>query len=112
MCYRKRLGVVSFDGCANGFGTIQNFHHSELRFNDMLIDYRRDHSIDDIIKLPDVKERSVYFEHEAKFKEQIKRCSTMHGNLVVLDLRNEEIIYAGNRFMLYALFRKRLSQCT
>ena len=28
----------------------------------------------------------------------------MHGNLVVLDLRNEETIYAGNRFMIYALF--------
>ena len=27
----------------------------------------------------------------------------MHGNLVVLDLRDEEIIYAGNRFMIYAI---------
>ena len=28
----------------------------------------------------------------------------MHGNLVVLDLRNEETIFATNRFMVYALF--------
>ena len=28
----------------------------------------------------------------------------MHGNLVVLDLRNEEIIHPTNRFMIYALF--------
>lgn len=28
----------------------------------------------------------------------------MHGNLVVLDLRNEDTIYAGNRFVIYALF--------
>ena len=28
----------------------------------------------------------------------------MHRNLVVLDLRNEETIFAGNRFMIYALF--------
>ncbi|MDR2209460.1 MAG: DHH family phosphoesterase, partial [Azoarcus sp.] len=34
----------------------------------------------------------------------IKRCSTVHGNLVVLDLRDEEIIYATNRFTVYALF--------
>ena len=36
-------------------------------------------------------------------KEQIKRCTTAHGNLAVLDLRDEETIYAGNRFMIYAL---------
>ena len=29
---------------------------------------------------------------------------TVHGNLVVLDLRDEEVIHPTNRFMLYALF--------
>ena len=28
----------------------------------------------------------------------------MEGKVVVLDLRNEETIYAGNRFMVYALY--------
>ena len=28
----------------------------------------------------------------------------MHGNLVVLDLREEEVIHPTNRFTLYALF--------
>ena len=28
----------------------------------------------------------------------------MHGNLVVLDLRDEEVIHPTNRFTLYALF--------
>ena len=28
----------------------------------------------------------------------------VHRDLVVLDLRDEETIYAGNRFMIYALF--------
>ena len=37
-------------------------------------------------------------------QEQIKRCATVHGNLVVLDLRDEEVIHPTNRFMLYALF--------
>ncbi|MCP4979051.1 MAG: exopolyphosphatase, partial [Gammaproteobacteria bacterium] len=41
---------------------------------------------------------------EALFKEQIKRCATVHNNLVVLDLRDEEVIHAGNRFVIYALF--------
>ncbi|MCX7171503.1 MAG: exopolyphosphatase, partial [Proteobacteria bacterium] len=38
------------------------------------------------------------------FKQQLQRCAKVHGNLVVLDLRNEETIYAGNSFMIYALF--------
>ena len=41
---------------------------------------------------------------EALGKEQIRRCATVHGNLVVLDLRQEETIWAVNRFMIYALF--------
>jgi nanoRNase/pAp phosphatase (c-di-AMP/oligoRNAs hydrolase) len=28
----------------------------------------------------------------------------VHGNVVVLDLRNEETIFAGNRFMIYAMY--------
>jgi nanoRNase/pAp phosphatase (c-di-AMP/oligoRNAs hydrolase) len=69
-----------------------------------LIEYCKNHTIGQILSLPDVKERvELYFDHEEKFKEQIKRCSSVHGNLVVLDLRNEETIYAGNRFMVYAL---------
>lgn len=55
--------------------------------------------------LPDVKERvDLYQEHQIKFKEQMERCSVVHGNLIVLDLRQEETIWAGNRFMIYAVF--------
>jgi nanoRNase/pAp phosphatase (c-di-AMP/oligoRNAs hydrolase) len=45
----------------------------------------------------------MYFDHAEKFKAQIRRCSKVFGKLVVLDLRNEAVIYAGNRFMIYAL---------
>lgn len=30
--------------------------------------------------------------------------ATVYNNLVVLDLREEDVIYAGNRFIIYALF--------
>ena len=71
-----------------------------------LIDYcRTEHDIEKILELPDVKERvELYREHEENFKDQLKRCSTVHDNLVILDLREEETIYCGNRFMIYALF--------
>jgi nanoRNase/pAp phosphatase (c-di-AMP/oligoRNAs hydrolase) len=70
-----------------------------------LIDACREHTIEQILELPDVKERvDLYMEHQERFKAQIERCATVHQNLVVLDLRNEETIWAGNRFMIYAMY--------
>ncbi|MGA7932942.1 MAG: exopolyphosphatase, partial [Kovacikia sp.] len=46
----------------------------------------------------------LYLEQEPQFKAQILRCATVQKNLVVLDLRQEPLIHAGNRFMVYALF--------
>ena len=88
-----------------GLGRFREFRVSNYQLMMDLIAYCADHTIVQILALPDVKERiDLYFEHEAKAKEQIRRCTTQHGNLVVLDLRNEEPIYACNRFMLYALY--------
>ncbi len=88
-----------------GLGRFREFRISNYALMMELIDYCRKHDIEQIMQLPDVKERvDLYFEHEGKFKAQLKSCSTAHGNLVVLDLRNQPTIYAGNRFMIYALF--------
>ncbi|MDP1898104.1 MAG: exopolyphosphatase, partial [Sulfurimicrobium sp.] len=88
-----------------GLGRFRDFRISNYNLMMDLIDYCKNHTIDQIMALPDVKERvDLFFDHEEKFKDQLKRCATVYGNLVVLDLRNEEIIYAGNRFMIYALF--------
>ena len=88
-----------------GLGRFREFRISNYQLMMDLIDYCRDHEIEAILKLPDVVERSdLYLAHKSKFEDQIKRCSTVHKNLVVLDLRNEDTIYAGNRFMIYALY--------
>lgn len=88
-----------------GLGRFREFRISNYNLMMELIDYCRDHTIKEILNLPDVKERvDLYFEHEQAAKEQLKRCATVHQNLVVLDLRNEEIIHPTNRFMIYALF--------
>ena len=88
-----------------GLGRFRDFRISNYNLMMDLIDYCRTHSISEIMALPDVKERSdLYFDHAEKCKQQIRRCSTVHKNLVVLDLRNEETIYAGNRFVIYALY--------
>jgi nanoRNase/pAp phosphatase (c-di-AMP/oligoRNAs hydrolase) len=88
-----------------GLGRFREFRISNYNLMMDLIAYCKGHTIEEILALPDVKERvDLFFSHRQKFEEQIKRCSTMHKNLVVLDLRNEETIYAGNRFMIYALY--------
>nr|WP_315848828.1 exopolyphosphatase [uncultured Rhodoferax sp.] len=88
-----------------GLGRFREFRVSNYQLMMDLIQYCRHHGIDEILQLPDVVERvDLYFEHAVKAKEQLLRCSTVHGNLLVLDLRNEETIFAVNRFMVYALF--------
>lgn len=88
-----------------GLGRFRDFRISNYELMMKLIDHCRDHSVEDVLALPDVKERvDLYRGHKARFEEQLRRCTTMHGDLAVLDLRAEEIIYAGNRFMIYALF--------
>jgi len=88
-----------------GLGRFRDFRISNYQLMMDLIEYCKDHNISEILELPDIKERvELYFDHEEKFKQQIQRCSTVRENVVVLDLREEEIIHPGNRFMIYALF--------
>lgn len=88
-----------------GLGRFREFRISNYALMMDLIKYCRNHGIDEILALPDVKERvDLYFEQSEKAKDQILRCATVHKNLVVLDLRKEETIWATNRFVIYALF--------
>ncbi|ERJ18219.1 Exopolyphosphatase-related protein [Salinisphaera shabanensis E1L3A] len=88
-----------------GLGRFREFRISNYQLMMELIDYCLHHSVDEVLALPDVKERTdLYFEQQAKFEEQVKRCASVYANLVVLDLRDEDSIWAGNRFIVYALF--------
>ena len=88
-----------------GLGRFREFRISNYQLMMDLIDYCRNHAIEQIMMLPDVRERvELYFQQEEKSQEQIRRCATEYGNLVVVDFRQEPTIYAGNRFMVYALF--------
>ena len=88
-----------------GLGRFHDFRISNYDLMMELIDYCLEHDIDEILELPDVRERvDLYFEQAELFKEQLQRIAKVHDKVVVLDLRDEEIIYAGNRFMIYALY--------
>lgn len=88
-----------------GLGRFRKFRISNYDLMMQLIDFCLNHSIDEILELPDVKERvDLYREQADLFKAQLKRIAKIHDKVVVLDLRDEETIYAGNRFMIYALY--------
>ena len=87
-----------------GLGRFHDFRVSNYDLMMELITYCVDHPIDKILELPDVKERvDLYFEQQELFKAQLDRIAKIDGKVVVIDLRNEETIYAGNRFMIYAM---------
>ena len=88
-----------------GLGRFRDFTISNYQLMMKLIDCCRTMTIDQILELPDVKERSdLYLQHQLLAREQILRCAKVDGHVVVLDLRQEQTIYATNRFLIYALF--------
>ena len=88
-----------------GLGRFRNFRISNYQLMMTLIDACTQLTIEEILITPDVAERvDLYREHAVRAEEQIRRCAVVHDNLVVLDLRDEEVIHPTNRFMVYALF--------
>jgi len=111
----KKEEILSPDGwvllsfimdARTGLGRFRDFNISNYQLMMQLIEFcRNSNDIKEILNLPDVKERvDLYYEHQIKCREQIERCAKTYDNLVVLDLRKEETIWAGNRFVIYALF--------
>ena len=88
-----------------GLGRFRDFRLSNYQLMMKLIDECRIRSVTEILDLPDVVERvTLYREQEQSAVEQIKRCAKVYDKLVLIDLRNEQSIWAANRFMVYAIF--------
>ncbi|MBP5180255.1 MAG: exopolyphosphatase [Clostridiales bacterium] len=88
-----------------GLGRFHNFRISNYDLMMELIEYCTNHTIDEVLALPDVKERvDMYFEQQELFKQQLKDTIVIHDKVGVIDLRPLETIYTGNRFMVYALY--------
>lgn len=88
-----------------GLGRYRDYRISNYQLMEDLVEHCRKLSIDEILDLPDVKERlQRYHEQTALFREMISQHAVQRGNVVVVDLRDQEEIYAGNRFVLYTMF--------
>ena len=88
-----------------GLGRFREFRISNYQLMMKLIDECLDHSVDEVLQDPDVAERvELYFDQQERFKKQVESLARVEGRVVVLDLRDEDVIYAGNRFMVYAMY--------
>jgi nanoRNase/pAp phosphatase (c-di-AMP/oligoRNAs hydrolase) len=89
-----------------GLGRFRNFRISNYQLMMQLIDACMVHQdAEEILASPDVAERAVLYREQSElFVDQLRRVSHVEGDVVVVDLRDEDVIYAGNRFMVYALF--------
>jgi nanoRNase/pAp phosphatase (c-di-AMP/oligoRNAs hydrolase) len=88
-----------------GLGRFRDFRISNYQLMEDLVDHCMVMSADEILELPDVKERvERYFELDAEYRAMLKQYTRTDGNVIITDLRGVETIYPGNRFMVYALY--------
>ncbi|MCR5283099.1 MAG: exopolyphosphatase [Lachnospiraceae bacterium] len=88
-----------------GLGRWREFTISNYQLMEELIDACRTMTTEEILNLPDVKERiEVYFEQTEKFKEMVSAHTKTEGKLIITDLRGVDPIYSCNRFMIYSMY--------
>ncbi|WP_461247654.1 exopolyphosphatase [Treponema sp. R6D11] len=95
-----------------GLGRFRNFTISNYDLMKELALACTEKNINEILVMPDVKERlDLYFEQTESYKEMILKYAKPMGNVIMIDLRNVETIYAGNRFFIYTLFPEQNISC-
>ncbi|MDR1306697.1 MAG: exopolyphosphatase [Treponema sp.] len=88
-----------------GLGRFRNFTISNYDLMKNLAQACSEKTIDEILEMPDVKERlDLYYEQAGLFRDMIQHYAKIEGNAVLIDLRKVDPIYAGNRFLIYTLF--------
>lgn len=88
-----------------GLGRFRDFSISNYQLMEKLIDWCRTMTIEEILALPDVKERiELYFKQTERFQEMIQAHTVLEGKTIVTDLRGLKTIYTGNRFLIYSLY--------
>ncbi|MFD0678093.1 MULTISPECIES: exopolyphosphatase [unclassified Paenibacillus] len=88
-----------------GLGRYRDYKISNYQLMEELVDHCATMSVDEIMQLPDVIERTQrYFELDAQYRAMLKERTTVEGSVIITDLRDVETIYPGNRFMVYALY--------
>ena len=104
------LGFISDP--RTGLGRFRDFRISNLQLMEELITRCRSNTIDEILEMPDVKERvDMYHDQNKLFKNMITAHTRVDGNVIITDLRDVSPIYTGNRFIVYSMYPKQNISC-
>jgi nanoRNase/pAp phosphatase (c-di-AMP/oligoRNAs hydrolase) len=88
-----------------GLGRHKNFQKGNFELMEELMEACRNHTIDEIMMMPDVAVRVEYYHQQSNdFRDMILKYSRVDGDVVITDLRGVSLIHTGNRFLLYSLF--------
>jgi nanoRNase/pAp phosphatase (c-di-AMP/oligoRNAs hydrolase) len=88
-----------------GLGRFHHFRISNYQLMESLIEHCRTMTAEAILQEPDVKERSdLYFGQSKYYENMLRTCSRLIGQVLIIDLRDQETIFPGNRFLPYTLF--------
>lgn len=88
-----------------GLGRYRDYRISNYKLMEDMIEYCRSMDVHEILGLFDVRERlEVYSSDLEPFKAMLRDNSRVYNNVVVTDLREQNVVYAGNRFMVYTLY--------
>jgi nanoRNase/pAp phosphatase (c-di-AMP/oligoRNAs hydrolase) len=88
-----------------GLGRYKDYRISNYRLMEDLIEYCRAMPVERILELPDVKERvDRYLEQQRDFREMLRKNTEIRGRCAIIDLRFQDEIFVGNRFMIYAMY--------
>jgi len=88
-----------------GLGRFHDYRISNYQLMMELIDYCRTLPVDEILQVPDVRERiDRYFQQEKEYEKMILDHASVHKNVLVINLLDVDLIQSGNRFKEYVLF--------
>jgi nanoRNase/pAp phosphatase (c-di-AMP/oligoRNAs hydrolase) len=88
-----------------GLGRFHDYRISNYELMEEMIQYCRTKTAEEVLSIPDVQERTkLYFEQQELYKDMITRCCQIHENVIVTNLMDEETIYSGNRFLVFAIY--------
>jgi len=88
-----------------GLGRFRNFTISNYELMLELSKACAEKSIYEILEMHDVKERiDFYYQQKELFTEMVKSHAVVDGNVIKIDLRGVETIFAGNRFLIYTFY--------
>lgn len=88
-----------------GLGRFRDYRISNYQLMLDMIEHCRSMSAEEILALPDVQERVRRYEDQnERFRQMLVKRSGQVKNLIVIDLRHQDVIYSGNRFLVYTMF--------